>query len=36
MEEVDCVEEFDLRSEGNNIVTPPLLHRPEKQIHGTR
>lgn len=36
MEEVYCVEEFNLSREGNNIVTPPLLHRPEKQLHGTR
>ncbi len=34
MEEFDCVEEINLRREMNNIVAPPLLHRPEKQIHG--
>lgn len=34
MGEVDCVEYINLRRDMNNIVAPPLLHRPEKQIHG--
>ena len=36
MGEVYGVEDINLRREGNNIVTPPLLHGPEKQIHVTQ
>lgn len=36
MEEVYCVEEFNLRREMNNIVAPPLFHRPEKQLQDTQ
>jgi len=36
MGEVDCIEEINLRREMNNIVAPPPLHRPEKQIHVTQ
>ena len=36
MGEVYGVEDIYLRREMNNIVAPPLFHRPEQQIQGTQ
>ena len=36
MGEVYGVEDIYWRREMNNIMTLPLLHRPEKQLHGTQ